>query len=347
VIGSRGLASVFPLADQAGPLLCPGLIAPFVLSGSLVLPSYNVVQGVLLPLMVLACWLPYRRRAKVLGAEGRALPDWRQACFAAGLVVFAVAFSAPMDRLSDQLLTAHMLEHLLLGDLGALLLVLGLTVPLLQPLLRIKAIDRLRILTHPLVALPVWAINFYVWHLPVLYEAALRHDLIHAIEHASFIAFGMAMWMALLGPFPRPAWFGNGAKFVYIVLVRLIGTVLGNVFMWSGTVFYPYYGAGDAHFHIAPLADQSTAGAVMMVEESILTLGLLAWLFLRAAKEGEERQSLLDYAHQNQLELSEARASRAVAAGRGAALRKRLAQAQAAAVSAPTTSHNSHQGVHR
>jgi cytochrome c oxidase assembly factor CtaG len=217
-----------------------------------------------------------------------------------------------------------MIEHLLMGDLAALLIVLGLTGPLLAPVLRIGFFDRLRVLAHPLVALPLWAINLYVWHLPFLYQAALRHPGVHALEHAMFIACGVNMWMCLFGPLPMPRWFGNLAKLGYIVCVRLIGTVLGNLFLWSGTVFYPFYLHGDASHHISPLADQNVAGAIMMVEESILTLCLLCWLFLRAAREGEERQQLLDYARLHGVELSEARAARAVAAGRGAELRRRL-----------------------
>ena len=111
---------------------------------------------------------------------------------------------------------------------------------------------------------------------------------------------------------------------VYIIAVRLTGTVLGNIFLWSGTVFYPFYIHGDAIHHISPLADQNIAGAIMMVEESILTLCLFCWLFLRTAREGEERQDLLDFAQAQGLELTEARAARAVAAGRGAELRRRL-----------------------
>ena len=158
----------------------------------------------------------------------------------------------------------------------------------------------------------------------MLYQAALRHSGVHALEHAMFLGFGINMWMCLFGPLPTPSWFGNLGKLLYIVAVRLAGTVLGNIFLWSGTVFYPYYIHGDAHFHISPLADQNIAGAIMMIEESILTLGLFCWLFLRAARESEERQDLLDFAHSRGLELSEARAARAVAAGRGAELRRRL-----------------------
>ena len=104
------------------------------------------------------------------------------------------------------------------------------------------------------------------------------------------------MWMALLGPLPKPAWFTNAARLVYIVAVRLAGAVLANAMIFSGSVFYPIYRAGDAHWHISPMADQISAAGVMMVEESLLTIGLFCWLFMKVARENEERQALLDYA---------------------------------------------------
>jgi cytochrome c oxidase assembly factor CtaG len=273
------------------------------------------------PLAVLA--LLYARRVRTLSGGGHAVPGWRRACFYSGLVLVGASLTS-LDSAADELLYAHMVEHLLLGDLGALLLVLGLTAPLLAPVLRIGMFDRLRGLSHPAIAFPLWAADLYIWHLPTLYEAALRHPTVHALEHVMFLAFGVNMWMCLLGPLPTPAWFGNLAKLLYVVAVRLTGAVLGNIFVWSGTVFYPYYLHGDSVHRISPLADQSVAGAIMMVEESILTLCLFCWLFLRTAREGEERQDLLDFARARGLELSEARAARAVAAGRGGDLRRRL-----------------------
>jgi cytochrome c oxidase assembly factor CtaG len=244
--------------------------------------------------------------------------------------VLAIALSPPVDDLSDHLLVAHMAEHLLIGDFAALLIVLGLTGPLLAPLLRVRWISRLRVLTHPVVAVVVWAVNFYVWHVPVLYQAALRHDAIHALEHATFLAFGIAVWMALLGPLPKPQWFGNAARLVYIIVVRLAGTVLANVMIFSGTVLYPYYRPGDAQYHISPMADQIGAAGLMMVEESLLTISLFCWLFLKVARESEERQQLLDYAASHGVELDEERASRAVAAGRTQELWDRLRSRAAA-----------------
>src|SRR5205807_4368523 len=155
-------------------------------------------------------------------------------------------------------------------------------------------------------------------------QSALHHQGVHALQHVMFVACGANMWMCLFGPLPKPAWFGNLARLLYIVAVRLTGAVLGNIFVWSGTVFYPTYRAGEAYWHVSPLADQNVAGAVMMVEGSILTLCLFCWLFLRAARESEERQDLLDYASAHGLELTETRAARAVAAGRGEDLRRRI-----------------------
>ncbi len=301
-----------------------------------------MLQTVGFAVLIALVWVPYHLRARTLARARRPVPAWRQACFIAGLVVLEVAVSPPVDTLSDQLLVAHMAEHLLIGDLAALLLVLGLTGPLIAPLLRNPVVARLRVLAHPVVALVAWAVNFYVWHSPYLYQAALRHNALHALEHGTFLVFGMAVWMALLGPLPKPSWFGNWARLAYIVAVRLTGTVLANILIFGGTVFYPYYRPGDALWHISSLGDQVAAGGLMMVEESFLTIGLFCWLFLRVANENEQRQALLDYAGQHGLELDERRAGRAVAAGRGDELLERLreradAPAGAAATSPPST----------
>jgi cytochrome c oxidase assembly factor CtaG len=217
-----------------------------------------------------------------------------------------------------------MAQHLVLGDIAALLLVLGLTGPVLQPLLAIRWLGWLRVFAHPLVALPLWAANLYLWHIPALYQGALASEPIHALQHACFVGTGIAMWMALLGPLPKPAWFGNVARLLYIVAVRFGGAVLANVLAWSGSRLYPDYAPGQDHWDISALADQGAAGMVMMIESGLVTLGLFAWVFLRWARETEERQRLLDLAEQRGVALDEARAARAVAAGQGSRLEERL-----------------------
>ena len=284
----------------------------------------SLVNGIVPSVVVLLFWLPYHARVRTLAQHGRPVPGWRQACFAAGLLTLAIALSEPVDSLADELLVAHMIEHLVIGDISALLIVLGFTGPLLAPVLRVRWLAPLRVFAHPAVALPAWMISFYVWHLPALYQAALRHELIHGLQHVCFLAFGIAVWMALLGPLPKPAWFGNAARLAYIVVVRLAGTVLANVLIFSGGVLYPIYRTGDATWHISPMGDQIAAAGVMMVEESLLTIGLFCWLFLKVAREADERQQLLDAAAARGLELDEQRAARAVAAGRGQELWERL-----------------------
>ncbi len=273
--------------------------------------------------MLIAAGL-YAKRSATLAARGRPVPLWRQLCFAAGLLAIAAALVSPISEVAEELVIAHMAEHLLLGDIATLLLVLGLTGPLLQPILAIRVFDRLRVLANPAVAFPLWALNFYFWHVPALYDAAYAGAPLHALEHTTFIFFGCLMWMPVFGPLPTPRWFTAGWKVAYVVGVRFAGAILGNVLMWSGTVLYTIYAPGERHWGLSPLADQSTAGVIMMVEGTFLALGVLAWVFFEVAREGIEKQRLLDLAQDRGFELDEERAQRAVAAGHAARLEEQI-----------------------
>jgi cytochrome c oxidase assembly factor CtaG len=266
----------------------------------------------------------YALRVKQLAVTQRAVPAWRQWSFYGGLALLLLALASPLAHISEELFVAHMAEHLLLADVASLLLVLGLTGPLLAPALRRRSLRWIRHLAHPGLAVALWALDLYLWHVPALHDAAVRHAPVHALQHAGLLFFGANVWMALLGPLPKPAWFGNLAACLMIVAVRLVGAVLANVFVFGGHAFYDVYAAGEAHWHMSPAGDQNAAGALMMVEESILTILLFAWVFLKAAREGEERQALLDLAARRGVALDERRAARAVAAGRGAELRARM-----------------------
>ena len=266
----------------------------------------------------------YWARVRTLSWDGRPVPLWRQICFAGGLLTIAIALFSPVGKIADELVIAHMAEHLLLGDIATLLMVLGLTRSLLQPILAIRFFQRLEILAHPLVAFPLWAVNFYFWHVPVIYDAAYGTSAIHALEHITFVFFGCLVWMPLFGPLPKPQWFGAGWKVAYVFAVRFASAILGNVLMWSGTILYPIYATGEAHWHITAQTDQSTAGALMMVEGTFLAIGVLAWIFLDVAQQGIEKQRLLDLAFERGFELDERRAQRAVASGHAARLEERI-----------------------
>jgi cytochrome c oxidase assembly factor CtaG len=290
---------------------------------------YAHVAGSFVPLEVFPITLAgvlYWHRAMVLSWDGRSVPLWRQACFGAGLAMITIALFSPIGHISEELVIAHMGEHLLIGDIASLLLVLGLTRSLLQPLLAIRLFNRLQVLTHPAVAFPLWAVNLFLWHIPALYQDAYGAAPIHAFEHATFLFFGCLMWMPVFGPLPKPAWFTAGWKVGYVIAVRFTGAILGNVLMWSGSVLYPVYAPGERYWGISAIADQSTAGTIMMVEGTFLALGVVAWVFFEVAREGTEKQDLLDLARERGVDLDEERAQRAVAAGHGALLEERLSK---------------------
>jgi cytochrome c oxidase assembly factor CtaG len=223
-------------------------------------------------LLTLAALL-YARRAARLARRGRPVPVARQLWFGAGLALLAVALATPIDTIGEtRLFWVHMVQHLLIGDLAAFCVVKGLTGPLLRPALALPGMLRLRVLAHPLVALPLWAVTLYAWHLPALYEAALRHSGIHDLEHAMFFATGALMWAAVLEPLPGVAWFGKGWKAAYVLAVRTLGAGLAMVFIWASHPLYDWYGT--------PRSDQVTGGAIMFTEGSVVTLLAFSWLFL-------------------------------------------------------------------
>jgi cytochrome c oxidase assembly factor CtaG len=268
--------------------------------------------------------LLFGKRAQTLSRERRPVQRWRVVSFAAGILMMAAVQLPPFDSLCDDVLVAHMLQHIVIGDIASLLVVFGLTGPVLQPLLHIRFTRPLRTLAHPVVALVLWTVNLYAWHLPVLYQLAIRHDLVHVLEHMCFFWFGTLLWLGLIGPLPKPKWFESWGALVYVIGVRLIGAILGNVLIWTQTVLYPVYKTSDAARGINPLSDQALAGGAMMIEEMILTILLLGWLFYRFAQRDEQRQALMDLATQRGVELSDDRAARAAAAGASDRLRERL-----------------------
>jgi cytochrome c oxidase assembly factor CtaG len=239
--------------------------------------------------------LLYLRRVHTLSRRGAAPPTWKPLAFLSGLLVAVVAVVSPIDWLGEHRSFAiHMVQHLLLGDIAPLLCVAGLSGPLLRPVLALPALARLRTLTHPLVAFPAWAIDLGAWHLPGAYQAALENNSIHAAEHACFFMFGSLLWAAILEPLPGPSWFGTGAKMFYVLGVRLYETLLAFVFVWSHTVFYPYYTHLPRLWGWKPIEDQNLAGIVMLAEGTTVTIGAFLWLFWRWFADSELESELIE-----------------------------------------------------
>lgn len=250
--------------------------------------------------MIIGCAIAvgvlYGKRAFALARRGRGISLWRAISFYAGIGVLLAALLSPLDSLGEEhLFYAHMAQHLAIGEVAPLLILVGLSGPILRPVLAFGPVQRLRWLMHPLVALPLWALNLYLWHLPAFYEAALDDTLLHAFEHGCFFLAGLLMWGALLEPLPGPGWFGSAQKAGYVLVVRALGcAILGNIFIWAGTPFYPFYAAGERAWGIAPLTDQQVGGALMFIWGALITVSLFSWMFLRWVREAELRQSLLD-----------------------------------------------------
>jgi putative membrane protein len=194
----------------------------------------------------------------------------RAASFGVGVAVLLIATLAPLESS----FAAHMSQHLLLGDLAPLFVVLGLNGPLLRPALALRPVRALRVLAHPLVALPLWAVDLCTWHVAPLFDAALRHEWLHALQHVSFFTGGALLWTALLEPLPGPRWFRTPQRLAYLGAMWLVSLSLSQVFLWSTHAYYTY----------GSVSDQRTGGGIMLLEGSAVMLGMLAWTLWRALR---------------------------------------------------------------
>jgi cytochrome c oxidase assembly factor CtaG len=224
-----------------------------------------------------------------LRRRGRAdLAGWdRIALFAAGLAVTLFALVGPLDRLADDdLLSAHMGQHVLIGDLGAALMVTAVRGPLLVFLLPVSVLAplarsrRLRAvlstLLRPPVAFALWAANLAVWHVPPVYDAALAHPVLHDFEHFCWMVCGLLVWTLLVDPGSHRR-LTVGGRVALAAAMFAAGQVLTDVLVFSFRPLYPWY---HGAYGISALTDQQLAGIVMMVEQ-LATLGVCVALVLR------------------------------------------------------------------
>ena len=241
-----------------------------------------VAAAALAALLFLQGFVRLRRR-------GRAdLAGWdRLALFAAGLGVSLFAVIGPLDRLADdKLLSAHMGQHVLIGDLGPALMVTALRGPLLVFFLPAAVLAPLARSTHvravlgtllrPRVAFSLWAANLAIWHIPYLYDLALRHQALHDFEHVCWMFSGILVWTLLVDPGSHRR-LTVGGRVALAAAMFAAGQILTDVLVFSFTPLYPAY---QGAYGVSAVTDQQLAGIVMMVEQ-LLTLGTCVALLLR------------------------------------------------------------------
>ncbi len=213
-------------------------------------------------------------------------PAWRLGCFLLGLAVIALAIASPLDGFADALLSAHMVEHLLLMSFAPPLLLLGYpVVPLLRglprgvvvwivgPLVRSKMLRRFgHWLIMPLVAWLAMNLMFLGWHVPAAYDFALEHEHWHEFEHLCFLGSSILFWWPLLRPWPSRGGYAGWLLILYLVMADIVNTLLSAFLAFCDRPVYGYYLKEPNAFGILPLSDQRAGAVVMWVVGSLVFL---------------------------------------------------------------------------
>jgi cytochrome c oxidase assembly factor CtaG len=213
-------------------------------------------------------------------------PAGRLAAFLFGLAILWLAIGSPMDGFADALLSAHMVEHLLLMSFVPPLLLLGdpqvpllrglpriVTVRLLGPLFRLKALRTLgRFLTRPLVAWLAMNLIFLGWHVPSAYDFALEHERWHDFEHICFLSSSILFWWPVIRPWPTSARYPGWFMLPYLVGADIVNTALSAFLAFCDRPVYSYYLTKPNPFHVAPMTDQVVGAVIMWVVGSLVFL---------------------------------------------------------------------------
>jgi putative membrane protein len=257
---------------------------------------WTFVPQALVP--IAAAGLVYAWRVRDLrlhpGSSGASGPSpVRRAAFYAGLCLAVVALVSPLDALAeDRLFTAHMIQHLLLADLVPILLLVGLTRPLLRPAVkRLRPVEEsLGPLAHPLSALVLYVGFMWLWHVPALYDAALGNAWVHALEHACFFATGLAFWWFLIEPVPPRHRLTGAWAVAYVAAAKLLMGLLGIVLTFTPNVLYDHYRHVPRTWGLTPLSDVNVGGVVMSVEQSLILIVFFTIAFARMIDASERAQ---------------------------------------------------------
>jgi cytochrome c oxidase assembly factor CtaG len=257
--------------------------------------------GVVAVAFFLHGWLRLRRRRASLA------PWTRIPLFVAGVLVTVLAIVSPIDAIGERYLqSVHMLQHVLIADLGIALTVVAVRGPLvvfllprdlLVPLARVDRLRRwLRFLLRPGVSYGVWVVALVSWHVPAFYEAALHHTAVHDLMHVSFVVGGLLVWTQIVDP-ARHRRLTLGERVGYTALVFCTGQILAYVILFDfRPLFSTYVDQPVRLLGVSPLTDQKLAGFVMMVEQ-VFTVGVAFVVLLLAARRERERPGV-PVAHQ-------------------------------------------------
>jgi putative membrane protein len=259
--------------------------------------DWALEPAIVAPLLLAAAWYVAGVRALWSGHERRVVDSREVASFAVGCGVVAIALLSPLHEASERLFSAHMIQHELLMVVAAPLLILGR--PAVVMLWAIPPRGRVRVgrvvstpawrtlwhaVSRPMNAWLIHAIVIWGWHLPVLFQAALRSDATHTLQHLSFVGSALLFWWAIFHPRRQAA---LGLSVLYLFTTAVHTAVLGALITFARAPWYPAYVAPG--LGLGPLEDQQLAGLVMWIPASLAYLIAALVIVRRWLRESEGR----------------------------------------------------------
>lgn len=226
----------------------------------------------------------YHWRARASAGEGQTTPTAGQrATFFSALALIFLSLNGWLHDLSDYyLFSAHMVQHLLLTLVAPPLLIMGTPGWMLRPALQWRVVGPLaRWLTSPKMCFAVFSVVLAVWHLPPVYDMAMRHHNIHIIQHLCFMVAATLMWWPVLSPLPELPRISYPLQMLYLFLLSIPMSIIAICIGYADHILYPAYASAPRLWGITPMADQFIGALIMWVPGGLFFFTIISVVFYK------------------------------------------------------------------
>ena len=246
------------------------------------LTQFTVHPSTVVGLLALAALYWWRARARE-SAQPSSLGRVKPVLFGVALVTMFLALNGWLHDLSDSyLFSAHMVQHLLLALVVAPLLIMGTPGWMLRPTLRHSFVASLaRWLTHPMRCYAIFSVVVSAWHLPPLYNLAMRYHPVHIVQHLTMLVASVLMWWPVLSPLPELPRLSYPMQMLYLFLLSLPMSIVSVYIAYADSILYPAYAAAPRIWGISPMQDQLIGGLIMWIPGGLFFFAIISVVFFR------------------------------------------------------------------
>ena len=272
----------------------PGVALLLHPAAQIALTDFTVHPSTVIGLVGLGALYHWRARHRTAGSVGVSPSTGQRASFFAALALIFLSLNGWLHDLSDgYLFSAHMVQHLVLTLIAPPMLLLGTPGWMLRPALGWPVVGPLaRWVTTPARCFAIFNVVLVAWHLPPMYDLAMRHHSVHIVQHLCFMTAAVLMWWPVLSPLPELPRLSYPGQMLYLFLMTIPMSIVAVCIGYADTLLYPFYASAPRLWGITPMQDQMIGALIMWIPGGLFFFAIISVVFFRwQQRDGDETRA--------------------------------------------------------